>query len=489
MSALDRRTLLAAGGASLLAPGSRAAAPKPLPPFPGGDVALLKRAYGAMHPGYLRYQTQQEADARFELLTRRLGEAKDLRARYLALSQALAGVRCGHTYANFFNQSASVKTALFEGRDRLPFQFRWLGSHMVVTADPTGLGLAPGTEVTAIEGRPAADILAGLMTVARADGHNDGKRRMLVSMQATERYESFDVYYPVLFGSRERHRLSLRAPDGRMSERTVEAIGFQERLAQQKPEAAEPDAPQWRYERRGSVAVLEMPTWALYDSKWDWRAWLDARFAEMDRGGVRALVVDLRENEGGNDCGDEIVARLIDAPIQRDATNRLVRYRTAPPELRPYLDTWDRSFETLGVDAKPFDARFLRLDDKEDDGRPMGQILPKGPRFRGKVAVLVGPRNSSATHQFATVVRRERLGVLVGEETGGNQRGINGGCFFFLRLPESGLEADLPLIGQFPPTPKPDRGVPPDVAAPETAASIAAGRDVAMEAALKALKA
>lgn len=486
MRALDRRTLLAAGGASLLVTATRADPPKPLPSFPGGDVALLKRAYGAMHPGYLRYQTQGEADARLARLERGLGEAKDLRVRYLALSQALAGVRCGHSYANFFNQSQAVKTALFEGRDRLPFQFRWLGSRMVVTGDPTGLGIAPGTEVTAIDGRPAAAILAGLMTVARADGHNDGKRRMLVSMQATERYESFDVYYPALFGGRERYRLSLRAPDGRTSERTIEAIGFKDRLAQLAPEAAAPDAPQWRFERRGSVAVLDMPTWALYDSMWDWRAWLDARFEEMDRGGVAGLVVDLRANEGGNDCGDEILARLIDAPIQRDATNRLVRYRTAPPELHPYLDTWDHSFERLGVDAKPFDARFLRLDDKEDDGRPAGQILPKGPRFRGKVAALVGPRNSSATHQFASVIRRERLGVLVGEETGGNQRGINGGCFFFLRLPESGLEADLPLIGQFPLEPKPDRGMPPDIAAPETIASIAARRDVAMTRALEA---
>lgn len=489
MTRLDRRTVLAAGGAALLPPGVRAEPTRALAPFPGGDVALLKRAYGAMHPGLLRYQTQAEADARLAKLELRLGEAKDLPERYLALSQYLATVRCGHTYANFFNQTKAMQAQLFESRDRLPFQFRWLGPSMVVTADPTGLGIAPGTQVTAIDGRPVAAILAGLMTVARADGHNDAKRRMLVSVQATERYESFDVYYPALFGGRDRYRLSLRAPDGRTSEGTVEAIGFKDRLAQQKPEVAEPDAPQWRYDRRGQVAVLDMPTWALYDSKWDWRAWLDARFEQMAKDGVTGLVIDLRANEGGNDCGDEVAARLIDAPFQRDATNRLVRYRTAPPELHPYLDTWDRSFERLGVDAKPFDARFLRLDDKEDDGRPAGQILPKGPRFRGKVAVLVGPRNSSATHQFASLIQRERLGVLVGEETGGNQRGINGGCFFFLRLPESGLEADLPLIGQFPLTLKPDRGVAPDLPAADTPASIAAGRDPAMARALEFLKA
>lgn len=107
-------------------------------------------------------------------------------------------------------------------------------------------------------------------------------------------------------------------------------------------------------------------------------------------------------------------------------------------------------------------------------------IAPKGPRFIGRLAVLIGPQNSSATFAFAQAVRRERLGALVGEPTGGNRRGINGGCFYFFRLPETGLEADLPLIGTFPTTPQPDAGIVPDVTVAPTAAMIAAGRDRVM---------
>ncbi len=61
--------------------------------------------------------------------------------------------------------------------------------------------------------------------------------------------------------------------------------------------------------------------------------------------------------------------------------------------------------------------------------------------------------------------------------TGGNQRGINGGGFFFVRLPISGLEADLPLVGFFPDGPRPDRGLHPDVRIDPTADDIAAGYD------------
>jgi C-terminal processing protease CtpA/Prc len=96
----------------------------------------------------------------------------------------------------------------------------------------------------------------------------------------------------------------------------------------------------------------------------------------------------------------------------------------------------------------------------------------------------LAPKTSSATFQFASLIKANRLGTLVGEPTGGNQRGINGGAFFFLRLPESGLEADIPLIGYFPDKAMPDAGITPDVLAPVTARDIASGRDAAMERAL-----
>lgn len=492
---LDRRTVLI-GAAAALSPLAyesaqvQAQTPKPaaLPPYPGGDIALLRDAYSALHPGLLRYSTAAQMNQRFADLDRAYHQAPDQAARYLVLSRFLASVRCGHTYANFFNQTPAVQSSLFAGRDKLPFQFLLLGERMVVTADPAGVGLAPGTEVLSIEGQPAAEVIAGLMSVARADGSNDAKRRRLMSVQGDERYESFDVFYPLLFGARDRYRLNVRSPDGRERELNVQAIDLEARRAQMKSaKAVASDAALWSLDWRGRTAVLTMPDWGLYDSKWDWKGWLAAGFEEMQRRGAAGLVIDLRANEGGLDCGDEVIARLIDAPLAPEKRLRLVRYRRAPDPLQPYLDTWDPSFKDWGAAAKPYDERFFALDQKEDDGREVGEIRPSGPRFKGKAAVLIGPQNSSATFQFANRIKTERLGVLVGEPTGGNRRGINGGAFFFLRLPESGLEADLPLIGTFPTTSQPDAGLLPDIPAPLTADAIAAGRDPTMAAALAAV--
>lgn len=94
--------------------------------------------------------------------------------------------------------------------------------------------------------------------------------------------------------------------------------------------------------------------------------------------------------------------------------------------------------------------------------------------------MLIDATNSSATFQFAQIVQQNKLGMLVGQPTGGSKRGINGGSFFFLRLPSSGIEMDLPLVGTFPATPQPDEGLTPDVLVTPTLDDIVKGTDPEM---------
>ena len=118
--------------------------------------------------------------------------------------------------------------------------------------------------------------------------------------------------------------------------------------------------------------------------------------------------------------------------------------------------------------------------------RSTRHIAPAGPRFRGRVAVLVDGSNHSATFRFVQLVQRHRLGTLVGSPTGGNQRGLNGGAFFFLRLPGSGIALDVPLIGSFARQPNtPDAGLLPDVVVANSVDDIAQGRDAVLARALR----
>lgn len=459
------------------------------------DLAIVRKAYEELHPGLYRYNSKAEMDSKFAALQKEFRRDRTLAEAYVLFSRFAAQIRCGHTYPNFFNQKKSVAEALFQGQDRVPFYFRWLDDRMVVTEDLTPEHLFPrGTEVFSINGNATKHILKRLMTIARADGANDAKRKSYLGVTGDSEYEAFDIYFPLFFpaGTTSMTLAVKRPGDAKRRNIVTTALTFSQRNAPIKAREAGRKGGdrilfEWRFLEDGN-ALLRMPTWALYDSKWDWKAWLNARLDELAEKNPHALIIDLRGNEGGEDIGDEILKRITPQDLTISSYRRLVRYRETAPELDPFLDTWDPGFKKWGDAARDLPepwptappVRYFTLTRDGGDASGSDVIRAAGKPFHGKVFVIVDSSNSSATFRFARLVKEKKLGTLIGEPTGGSLRGINGGAFFFLRLPKSGIELDLPLIGTFSESPQPDSGLSPDIFVAPSVADIVAGRDSAL---------
>jgi Peptidase family S41 len=482
---INRRHFLSAGalaGAACTFPAALSAAPAKTE-----DIRLLGEILRAIHPGLHRYLSPAAFEAGLARLDRQWQAAPSLEVRFVNLTRFLAAIRCGHSYPSFYNQKRSVADQLFTKANRVPFAFRWIDRAMVVTQDQSGQAALPaGTVVTAINGVSTRSILSRVLPLVRADGSNDGKRSALLSVSGADGIETFDVLFGLLFPASPESGFAIdyHLPGTETRRQAaLKPIDLAARKAFQNAPDPRGDQPIWQWTMSAEgIATLTMPGWALYNSKWDWQTWLSDRLDSL--AGARGLIVDLRENEGGNDCGDAILARLASQDIVPPKVDRLVRYRQIPAALNPYLDTWDDSFRDWGTQVQPFNDRFMRLTRWEQDS----VIAAKRPRITVPMAVLTSPQNSSATFQFASLVKATGLGTLIGETTGGNRRGINGGAFFFVRLPESGIEFDLPLIGYYPHTREPDAGQVPDIIAAQTAADLASGRDPAMQSALAWLR-
>lgn len=495
---LRRRAWLAAAGAATLA-GCAGARHRASPALQAdatprlatadllADLALFRRALMALHPGLYRYTDADAVEAGFDALDRRWRAPQSLGHAFVDLSRLLATFRCGHSYPNFYNQPPALRAALFAGRDKLPLHLRWLpgpdaarparGARLVVSG-PVGGALPPGTELRAIDGIAAADALPTLLACVRGDGHNDHARLALLSADGGDALETFDAFWPRLFGARERVVLDTIAPDGASTRTVLGTLDLAERQAQ-RPAARPPSdaSPPWSLQIDDGIARLTMPSWAVYGTRWDWRAWLGRACDRVAREAPRGFVVDLRGNAGGLDCGELLLARCLGAPPPPDRGERRVRFRRTPEDLRPVLDTWDPSFHALGEHAEDLGGGFLRLPPR---AAAANAALDAGAPLRMPLLVLVDGHNSSATLQFARRVRTLGLGRLVGATTGGNQRGLNGSAFFFVRGPHTGLEVDLPLVAYHAAGNLPDAGLLPDVTVPTTPADIATGHDPVM---------
>jgi len=470
MKTITRRdALLTAGAMTIAPPAARARAVDE-------DTAILREALTALHPGLRRYLSRDALDPLFDRFDDEIRQANDVGDRFLALSRVTAAIRCGHTHPNPSNQADGVTDALLSGGVILPIEALWTHDGLVCTRDLSDEGMfPPGTVIVSINGVDTATLLERLLPLTRADGGNDAKRRSLLSPQGRSRFETLDLLLPRIL------RLSGAAEFELDSgvRRTARLLHPSERAAARR---LAPSGLPWTFEANDDgIAVLTMPTWAVYDSGEGWENWLQDRLAHLKE--ARGLVVDLRGNEGGLDCGAPILARLTDRAVEPWAPQTRLRYRRVPETLKPYLETYDRSLydwqdRVTGPDAEGWYTRSLETEVAS---------TTTGPRFGGPVAVLCDAANSSATFNFALAFRTLGLGPIIGQTTGGNLRGINGGAYFFLRLPGCGLEVDVPLIAGFAPEGTPDRGLEPDIAVPIRRDDLVAGRDATMDVARRAI--
>jgi C-terminal processing protease CtpA/Prc len=234
----------------------------------------------------------------------------------------------------------------------------------------------------------------------------------------------------------------------------------------------------WEYKLLNEqTAYMKFGTFAFWNSNFNEINFVDSVFNDLaKRPAINNLIIDIRNNEGGDNTGDYILSYITSKEIGCDDPDRVCyRYLTIPDSLLSYLSTWDNSFKKP-KDPTKYTLNEIGLYELKNNGQPCDYIKPKANGFIGNVYLLTNAKNSSAGYEMARNFRVAQLGKIVGETTGGSQQGINGGEFFFLTLPNSKFEIDLPLIYAYH-AQKEDVGIKPDYEVNSTQKDISKGKD------------
>ena len=470
-----------------------------------GDLLLLRRGLDVLHPGLHRRATPAQVAAAFAAAERAVAGGSTQAGMFLLCSHIAATVNCGHTWASLFKARKDVRHLLMDGIDKLPFTLRWVQGRALITGSAVP-GLAAGSELLAVDGRPMAEIAAALLPLLRADGQHAGavgKRRAQLDSGASggamdwlfpQRFPPADGRWrltvreqPLLPGSAARgmtlemtHEMKRdMASDMTRSmtrDMTVPAISLAERQR-----SLPTPAPQWSFEREADTALLRLPTFAFWNSDFKAAAYLARTFAAIR--GLPFLVIDLRDNEGGDDSiARQVLAHLLRTPYEAPAVRLESAYEQVPADLWPHLGTWNRGFfDRRGQATLLPGGRWLLPTSQA------ARVEPVATPYPGRTVVLVGPQNSSAGYLFARDLQRSGAAVLMGQATGGHQRGLNAGQLAWLTLPASGVAVDIPLRashtldedGQ----PPPDHGVLPELPVAPLFEDAAMGIDTTLDAA------
>jgi len=495
---LQRRGVLALGAAAALAgplaaraqsaTGGSNAANALTAEAAAQDVRVLRRALTALHPALTKYRTQAEIDSALARFEARGNEARSPGEMLLAAAEMASAIRCGHTWANVLNQQRGVRTALLDGSDKLPLkltlvQGRWL---VLSSAVPS---VRAGDELVSVDGVAAAAMVERLLPYLRADGSSDGKRLRQLGHDRFD-YSQFDMLWPLIAPPKGGATLGVRRGGaGSVQDVRVDTTTLAARDAALAAQGIAAKSEAWALRIEGDIARMVLPTFAFWRSKFDWKRFIADSFAELNDKRVATLVIDIRDNEGGDGAiGGELLSYLVREPLRLTSDQSISAYERAPYALARYLDTWDYGFfDRTGQVDRITEGTAAGLWRVRSRAARVQTIQPVSGRYNGRVFLLVGPENSSATYQFASLAQQAQAATLVGQRTGGNRRGLNGGELCWLTLPNSGASVDIPLLAAGYQADTPDASVVPEIAVERRFEQMAAGRDAEFEAVLKAL--
>lgn len=446
------------------------------------DTRILKAALSQMHPALTKYLSQAQLDAAFSAFEIRGQAARNSGDMYLAATEMAAAIRCGHTWTNVLNQESGSKVTLLDSKDKLPFTMRLVANRWLVLASADARVVA-GDEILSINGMSANTMVKTMMPYLRADGSSDGKRLQQLNHNRGD-YSQMDIVWPLLSPpTNNQYAVTIRKPSGKRITVWLESTTLVAREKQLTQQGIKPAIEQWTFRIDGNVAVMTLPTFSFWNSDFDWAEFIDHSFTELQAKNIPNLIIDIRLNEGGDGAiGGKILSHLLNKPYQFVSDQSTSAYERAPYKLAKYMDTWDFSFFdrtgqvekiTEGTAAEKY--RFL------PNYKKLQTIEPVAKPYRGKTYILISAENSSATFQFALLSQQSAAATLVGQTTGGNQRGLNGGQLAWVVLPNSGVAVDIPLLAATYLATTPDASVNPDVPVLPSFEASAAGRDVEME--------
>jgi hypothetical protein len=429
----------------------------------------LQADFAAMYEGLtsgaydlFAFTPRAALDAAYRRELARLDQPMTKTGAELRFQRFAALAHQGHARVDFPYGAWSAR--MKGGARAFPIGIRIVDRRVYVRRDQSGLeAVEPGDEIVTLAGEPAR---AWLDRTAR----NVSAETPYMAHSLLE-YD-FPLYLWAELGDVQAYDVVLRKRDGRTVAVRLPARTQEEMRAAEAREAPalDLDSPRRRYAilqpglgylRPGPFYNAEAKTGS---EAWDvsgFQAFLDTAFAAFLSAKVESLIIDLRGNPGGDNLfSDPMVAWFANRPFRFFSTFKV---KVSPQARRANARRLAEDVEAAGPVSRQYAEMYVRAHDGDrvDFTLPLAQPRA-GPRYQGRVFVLVDRQTYSNAVSVAALVQDYGFGVVLGEETSDVAAAF--GAMEQFTLPASGIVVRFPKAYIVRPSGDPRvRGVRPDI--------------------------
>jgi hypothetical protein len=384
------------------------------------DFRILRGALEEGHPGIYRYTPKAELDQRFDQAEKALTRPMNVYEFYRVAAPTVAALKCGHT-------GVRVNPDLDKGKPVLPLVVRLLDGKLYILRDlSSAKGTLAGKEVRGINGVAADKIVHLMLAATPGDGDVETARmRRIGANFAKDLIDLLGLESPYTVTYRD----AKQAGENAITLDGVDAA----KLQQPRPK----DSAVLAFFDDGKIADLKIHRFGGSANKKELGAFIHDAFTEIAEKKSTALILDVRDNGGGADqLGKLLLSFLIDGPFHY--YDDLV------------LNALEFSFRKYSPQNRALPADMF---ERQPNGKyrlvkhpNWGLQQPSKPTFTGKVYILINGNSFSTTSEFLSHVHARKRAKFIGEESGGGYYGNTSGPASLLVLPNTKLQAYVPLM-------------------------------------------
>ena len=399
------------------------------------DLAIFRKALEETHPSLYRFTSKEKFDSLFELTASNLNQETSELDFFRSIAKITSLVREGHS---FVRPPESISSSV-NVKNLFPFQVLVEDSFLTIkNSRSTELDYLEGAKIDSINGQSIPSILKSLSeSTCTVSAFNTSGLKSRLSL-----YDNFALAYYYFIdtsASFRIHYITELIPEPislKIDGINIDLSGsvYPELLPELKPPFS------LQIDQQNSLATFRISTFAYWmaDKKIkDYSRFFKEAFATLQTQNIKSLVIDVRGNRGGEEMiAAELLTYLVDdefsiykyckaKTMNFDFTNSL------PNSKRVTLSRGNYQHDSEGYMMKKAD--FLK------------PFTPKSKyHFGGNVYVISNGICASACNTFLALVKTHKVGLIIGQESGGAFEDVDGRQRISFTLPYSNIFVSYP---------------------------------------------
>ena len=399
------------------------------------DASILKDVILKMHPSIGIYHSKTYYEDLFDKLTNSFTDSLTEKEFRIRLKSAMNQLHCGHS--EIFLSKAYSKVIKPMKLNWLPYYFlainNKLYSIMPVNSKKDS-AIKSGSEILKINKISADSILNYSRRMISADGYIETGKNLSI------RY-GINYFYPSLFGRPDSFLIESKKNDSiqiqyvkacNLKDLPVLPIGIREDSLLHKHKRANINEGYVGNDKE--LFVLKIRSFKSSRYKKIYRR----TFRTLRKNKIENLVIDLRNNGGGNLSNSY---RLLKYLMETEQTITLKTH----VKNYPY-----RKYTKGNITFKFTKYALKKMGTKKINGDSISYIQKIKPykkeHYTGKLYVLINGGTFSASCIVAAYLKNNKNATLIGRETGGTNEGCNAGITPYYTLPNTKLKVRIPAF-------------------------------------------